>query len=145
MIFLYTFLLLFLGIVKALIDRRVARLERKYARVAMAADALLHQPVFREGNSNRSDPCQTAKRQFLLGGLVQKRDRIEAKHVAWQQFSEKFGRLIVRLRDWKGKKLPYTLGVVDVSCVLCVIDYLGVGEYVSVRRLIELIVSHFAN
>jgi hypothetical protein len=145
MIFLYTFLLLFLGIVKALIDRRVARLERKYARVAGAADVLVRQPVLREGNSNKSDPCQLAKRQFLLGSLVQKRDRIEAKHVAWQQCSDTFGRLIAGLRDWKGKKLPYTLGVLDVSCVLYLIDYLGVGEYVSIRRLMELIVSHFAN
>jgi hypothetical protein len=143
MIFLYSFLLLFLGAIKMLIDRRVVSLERKYAKTALAADRLSRETLTKEGNS-RSDPCQGAKRLYLLGLLVQKRDRLEAKHEAWQESAERFHRLVTRLRDWKGKKLPYTLGVVDVSFVLYLIDYFGVGRYVDLRHLSAWLVSLFS-
>ena len=49
---------------------------------------MLRNPFLREGNSNRSDPCTAAKRQYLLGVLVQERDRLENKHDRWQALSE---------------------------------------------------------
>jgi len=141
MIFLYTFLLIFLGALKVLIDRRVAALERKYSRTAREADSLLREPWYRGGNSNRPDPAQAAKRQYLLGLLVQKRERLEGRYTAWQDRADRLGKLVARIRGWKGKTLPYTLGVVDVSCVLYLIDYLGVGEYVSAHNLVRAITA----
>jgi hypothetical protein len=144
MILLYTFLLLFLGALKMLIDRRVRALEKKYARTAKAADDLVRELSFKGGNSAKSDACQTAKRQYLLGLLVQKRDRQENRYAAAQGLSEKLDRLVTGLRNWKGKKLPYTLGALDVACVLGLIDYLGVAHYVSLRNVIQVIASHLA-
>jgi hypothetical protein len=142
MIFLYTFLVLFLGGVKVLIDRRVRRLERKYSKTAREVAELVRQNLPRDGNANRTDPCQSAKRQFLIGLLVQKRDRLEALHDTWLARSERFNKFVTRVRNWKGKKLPYTLGVVDVALVLYLIDQLGVGEYVSFRHIVQLVSSY---
>jgi hypothetical protein len=144
MILLYTALLLLLGLASYLIGRRVAFLERKYSRAAVEADRFLRGPIPKEGNSSRPDPYQHAKRQYLLGILVQKRDRLEAKHDAWLAVAERFGYMTQRLRRWKGKKLPYTFGILDVSFVLYLIDYLGVGEHVSARHLVDLVSTFLA-
>jgi len=140
---LYTSLIIVLGLAKFLIGRRVASLEKKYVRVAKEADALVKQPVFKDGNGSRADPYVTAKRQYQIGLLAQKRDRVEAKYAAWQKTAERFGRCVANLRSWKGKTLPYTFGAVDVVFILGVIDYLGFGQYVSVRALVQLITSRF--
>src|SRR5260370_9496068 len=132
MILIYSSVLLVLGVVKFLIVRHAKALEKKYVRVAKEADTLLKQPSHREGNSSRIDPYVAAKRQYLLGLLAQKRDRVEAKYAAWQVFSEKFGRFVCGVQRWKGRKLPYTFGAADVACLLRPIDYLGVSEYIRV-------------
>jgi hypothetical protein len=141
MIFLYSFLLLFLGAVKLLVDRRVARLEKKYCTTAKAAERLVREPPYRPGNGNRPDPCEGAKRQYQLGLLVQKRDRLEARYAAWQGCSEKFGRFVSRARAWKGKKLPYTMGALDVSAVFYLADRLGAADLVNLRHLAEQVAA----
>jgi len=64
---------------------------------------------------------------------------LEGKHLAWQDLCDKLGRAIDRLRHWKGKKLPYTLGALDVWLFLYLIDYFGVSAYVSPRHLVQLV------
>src|SRR5690348_111781 len=113
MIFLYTSLLFLLATTHFLLRRRVSALERKYARVAREADELVRQPGYRDTNGSRADPYVTAKRQYQLGLLAQRRDQLEARYVAWQGRAEKFGALVARVRAWRGKKLPYTLGALD--------------------------------
>ncbi len=143
MILLYTALIFVLGAATFVIGRRVKSLEKKYGRVAKEADALSKQPVFKDGNSNRVDPFVTAKRQYMLGLLAQKRDRVEAKYVAWQCLGDKFKRYVANLKSWKGKKLPYTFGAVDVACVLGMVDYLGFQDYVSVHTLVQHVMHLF--
>lgn len=144
MILLYTLLLVLLGLVKFLVERRAAALERRYAQASLAVEKALREPGYflKEGNSSRVDLTQTAKRYFTLGLLAQKRDRLEVRHYAWQGWTDKLGRLLDGLRGWKGKKLPYTLGALDVWLALYLIDYFGVGEHVSARRLFELVKSY---
>src|SRR5262249_51914994 len=129
------------GVAKFLVARRVASLGRKYSKLATQTDKLVRETPFREGNSGRPDPFQVAKRQYLLGLLAQKRERLENKHMSWQRFSQKFGRFVDAVRNWKGKKLPYTFGVLDVMLLLTLIDYLAVGEYVNGRYLAQLVTS----
>jgi hypothetical protein len=143
MIFLYTILVILVGLAHFLIKRRTAALEKKYARVAKEADTLLRQPSLREGNSSRADPYQAAKRQYQLGLLVQKRDRVEAQYTAWQGVAERTGKLVAGLKNWKGRKLPYTLGVLDVAGALALVDYLGLGQYVNARYVIGVLTSLF--
>lgn len=141
MILLYTVLLLLLAAVKLLADRRAAGLERKFCRAATEADALLKQASYKGGNRADMDPYKVAKRQYVLGHLVHKQDRYEARYDAAQALAEKLGRALTAVREWKGKKLPYTFGVVDVSFLLYLIDHLGVGELVNARYLVEAVTS----
>ena len=143
MIFLYTLLLLLVGVVHFLIKRRVAAVEKKYAGVVKEADQLLRQGGYREGNSNRQDPYQSAKRQYKLALLADKRDCTEASYSKWQGRAESPSKLRQRLRAWKGRKLPYTFGAVDVACALSLIDYLGAGHYLNARHLMEMAASLF--
>ena len=143
MILLYTFLLIVLGTIGFLINRRVAALEKKFSRTASDADKLLlKQTVMRPGNSNsRFDTAENAKRQFQLGQLVQKRDHLEGKHLSWQAFAERYDRWLTRLREWKGRKLPYTMGALDVSGALYLIDYFGVGQYINVQNMVQVVTA----
>jgi hypothetical protein len=139
MIVLYTVALIFLGAAKLLIDRRVAALEKRYLKTVEAADHLLREPAARPSSSNRLELAQAAKHQVALGLLVERQDRLEARYEDWQKFSRSFGMFVIRVRNWKGKKLPYTMGVIDVSLVLTAVDYFW--PYVNVRNLYEVVTS----
>ena len=140
MIFLYTFALFLLGALKFLTGRKALGLERKHARAAKLADAMAREPVYRPG-TGKLDAYQIAKRQYLLGSLVQKAEQLEARYVAWQGRADRIERLVARVRGWQGRKLPYTMGVVDVSLVLALIDRLGLDRYVGWRQLYETVRS----
>jgi hypothetical protein len=144
MIFLYTALMLLVGVAYFFLKRRVAALEKKYSGVVKEADNLIRQSGYREGNSNRHDPYQHAKRQLKLALLADKRDRMEAKYSTWHRRAERMGKLRQRLRAWKGRKLPYTFGVLDVTGALALIDYLGAGQFLGARHLLETVTSLLA-
>lgn len=144
MIFLYTFLLILLGVLKFVVERRAAFLAWRHARLTRVVDGLLREPVFKEGNSSKPNACKAAQRQYLLGLMAQRKDRIEAKHFAWLNRADNLARFIDCLRHWKGKKLPYSLGALDVWLFLCLIDDLGAAQYLSARKLIELVTSLWA-
>ena len=144
MIFLYTLLLLVVGVAHFLFKRRVLALEKKYLGLVQETDTLIRQTNHRDGNSNRHDPCQTAKRQYKLAMLAEKHDRMETKYTTWQSRAERLGKLRQRLRAWKGRKLPYTFGVLDVTGALAVIDYLGAGQYLSARHVVDVVTSLLA-
>ncbi len=144
MIFLYTALLFLVGVAHFLSKRRVAALEKKYSKVVKDADDLLRQSNYRDGNSNRQDPYQSAKRQYQLAMLAQKRDRMETRYSTWHQRAERLSKLRHRLRAWKGRKLPYTFGALDVAGTLGLIDYFGAGQYLNARQLVETVMSLFS-
>ena len=144
MIVLYSTILFVLTVTLFLVKRRVARLEKKFARVASEAKDVLRQPCYKEGNNNRTDPYETAKKQYLLGLLAQKRDRVEARYAAWQQFAEKFEACVKSIRGWRGKRLPYVCGALDVAGLVTLLDYFGAAHYVNLRNLYQLVIGLFA-
>jgi len=157
MILLYTLLLFLLVAARFFVNRRVARLEKKYIRAADEADHLLADALVKDGRAEplaiagvpvqkktmvkevRPDAAQVAKRQYLLGLVVQKRDRLEDGHLAWERRADTLNAWVERVRAWKGRKLPYTLGVLDVSSVMYLIDRYGLGEYLNFERVLELV------
>jgi hypothetical protein len=141
MIFLYSLLLICCNGVKFAVQRRASSLGKAYSRLAEVVQKRLREALAKQGNSSKPDICQLARIQFELGALVARRDRLEAKHFAWQHWAEKLARWTNTLSTWKGKKLPYTLGAVDLWLIFSVIDTLGVGEFVSVRRVFDLAVE----
>src|SRR5262245_20678164 len=141
MIFLYTLVLLALALVRWLVVGRAASLARKYTKLATATLKFVAQPLYKPGNSNKADSFAMAKRQFELGRLVTARDKVEVKQYRWQAWADKLTRAVAAVRGWKGKMLPYTLGVFDVWLVLYLIDYLGVAEHFSARHVIDMVVA----
>jgi hypothetical protein len=147
MIFMYTVVLIALGLIKVLVSRRATSLERKYMRVAGEAAKLIQQSNFKPGNSgSRSNDlwAETAKRQYELARLVIKRDRLEGKHYAWQRWADRLRHWVNGLRNWKGQKLPYTMGVLDIWLLMYFLDHLGVGEIVSAGKVVETVTAYLA-
>jgi hypothetical protein len=145
MILLYTMILFLLGAIKQMVALRARALERKFVKLALAVDNLLRQPEYKPGNSNKFDPCANAKKTLLLGQLVAERDRIEAKHFAWQRWTDRLTGWVNTAGDWKGKKLPYSMGAVDVWMILCLIDYFGVGQYVSTWNVLQIVMAWYSS
>jgi hypothetical protein len=143
MIFLYTAAIVLLGAAHFVVRRRAVALEKKFIRVSRQADELLRQSTYRDGNANRGDPYLAAKRQYRLAMVADQRDRVEGRYTAWTVRSEKLNKLKARLRNWKGRKLPYTFGVLDVAGTLALIDYLGAGQYVNARGLVQAVTVLF--
>jgi hypothetical protein len=140
MVVLYSSLLLLLGGAGFLIRRRARSLEKKYSAVLKEANTLLHAP-HREGNANRTDAYATAKRTYQLGQLAQKKEKLEVRHYAWQARADRVGRWIERLRSWRGRKLPYTLGLVDAVAILTLLEHLGYGQYTNPRVLLQMVTT----
>jgi hypothetical protein len=152
MVLFYTVLLAVLGFLKLIVSRRAAGLEKRFAAMAADVGKRAQQANLRPGNSSGSRDdfaAQSAKRQFELGLLVSRRDRLEAKHFFWHSWSDKLTRLVDRVRNWKGQKLPYTMGAMDVWLAMWLVDYFGMGKVVSAQRLYETVsanvTAYFAN
>lgn len=140
MIFLYTLVLLLFATLRVVIARRAASLERKYSKVASTVLKQVNEP-FKLGNGGKSDTAASAKRMLELGLLVSKRDALESKWLAWRGRADTLGRIVTALRTWKGQKLPYTLGALDVWLVLYLVDRLGAGDVFGPRQLVESVVA----
>jgi hypothetical protein len=143
MIFLYTLAVVLLGAAHFVVKRRAVALEKKFVRVSREADGVLRQQACRPGGLTRNDPYEFAKRQYQLALLARKRDGVESRYTRWQHRSERLAKLRARLRGWKGRKLPYTFGVLDVTGGLALIDYLGAGRYVNAHGLVEAVTALF--
>jgi len=143
MILLYTIVLIALGAAHWLLARRAAALSRAYSQIADKVFKLSHGSTIKPGNGNKYDPCAVAKQQYELGRLVLQRDRAEAKHYAWQTWADRFGKAVNAVRNWKGQKLPYTLGALDIWLVMYLIDRFGVGEIVQPRQVVDTVTAWF--
>jgi hypothetical protein len=141
MMLVFNVLLLLLSGVHKVLAYRASRLERKFARLAREVYGLCRDPLFKEGNTNRLDPFQAAKRQYLLGALVQKKDRLEALHDRWALRADAVQRAATRLRQWKGRLLPYAFGALDTVGVGCLVDYVMYGDFVRLRQLVAWVQS----
>lgn len=141
MILLYTLTLSLLGLARLLFAGRATFLEKRYAALARSVLKLGHEPVLRGGNAAKADAFASAKRTFELGRLVQKRDAVEAKYMYWRGLADRMARAADRVTAWKGQKLPYTFGVVDVGLALYLVDYLGVDRYLSVKQVVDQVIA----
>lgn len=140
MVLLYTFALTLLGAGWVLAAWRAGRLEKRYTVAALAAEKAIQAPEPKPGNG-RQNVAASAKRYYQLGLLVQKRDALEEKYGRWQHRAERLGAWVNAVRGWRGRKLPYTAGVVDVWMVLTALDYLGVGEYTGTREAVRWVTT----
>jgi hypothetical protein len=141
MMFFYLFLLLLLLLARVLVNRRVTRLGRKYERAARTARELLSLPVYKQGNNSKPDLTAQAKQQYLLGQVVEQRDRVEARYVAWQARADRFTRALTRIRSWKGRVIPYVFGAVDLAMVLAFLTLYGLIEFPAMSQALESLMA----
>jgi hypothetical protein len=141
MILVYALLILLLVVARFVIVRRVAALERKYVKLARTTDELFKVQAPRPGNGGKVDPYATARQAYLLGQAVERRERVENRYIGWQKVAERFTALVNAVRAWKGRKLPYVIGALDVLLVLGALDYLGYREQLSAHALIDFVSS----
>src|SRR5262245_36883848 len=134
MIPLYALLTLFVASVKGWLTARAARVERKYAKAAKEAEAVA-KLVQAKPAGGAVDPYAVAKSQYELGRLVEKRDALEAKTLAWQARAEKAAAVLAKLRGWNGRLVPYLMGVVDVGLVLAALNLLGLPHGLTAENL----------
>ena len=134
MIVLYLFARLFLAFVHLLARWRVARLEKRFVRLAAEADSLLKGSSLRAGN-NRPDPFLVAKQQHVLALKALKRDRVEDRYVSCQKTSERFAAWRRGLAGFRGRILPYLFGLVDVTTTVLVLSQFQV-TLTEVRALV---------
>lgn len=125
MVPLYTLMLTALAGVKWALAGRAARTETKYTRAALDAEKLAREMQAKPGASSHADTFTHAKRQYELGRVVEKRDRLEAKFLTCQVKADKVAALVAKLRGWNGRVVPYLFGVVDVALLLVLLDRLG--------------------
>jgi hypothetical protein len=126
MILLFRTLLFALTAARLLAAWRAARLEKRFSAAARAADQALRLATVRPGNASRADPFEAAKAQLRLGLLADRRDRLEAKHDAWQARADRLTRAVGRLRGWKGRGVPYVFGALDAALTVAALNALGV-------------------
>ena len=124
MIPLYALLRAALAGVKTVFAAKAAHLERKYTRAALAAESLARQLQTKPGNGNL-DPFLTAKSHYEFGRLVENRDRMKEKFLAWQGWAEGVGRASAKVAGWKGRTVPYLCGAIDLGVVLGALHLLG--------------------
>ncbi len=94
------------------------------------------------GQLETKAPCYTsgaeyAKHNFKLGRVAGKRDDCEEKYLSWQTTAERIGRWCEGIKNWSGRKLPYTLGAIDVYLVLAILDYYHFGQFLSLGTVLE--------
>jgi len=135
MMLFYTLMYWFTGLVKWFLDHKVRKLEYRYAQMARAAEKLAHEVTRRPGNSNTQDPYVAAKGYYELGRLVDHRDHAEAMYSKWQNRTDRFTKFREKLRNWKGRYVPYLVGVVDVVVVGVALYFAGVVEFQSLPHV----------
>jgi hypothetical protein len=125
MMILYFVLLAALAVVQLLLRWRAAGLERRYLRLATEADALVKAANTRGGNTNKPDPCQSARQQYQLAMLAMRRDRVEKKHAWWEAAAARLGQWRRGLLGYKGRLVPYLMGTLDLAGVAVLLSWLG--------------------
>jgi hypothetical protein len=139
MLLFYVSLLILFALVQVVLRWRVARLERRYIAVTAQADDLLKTSAVRGGN-NRSDPFVAVRQQYELAQLAMKRERVESRYASWQLLSDRFAKFRAALSGYKGKLVPYLVGVLDIVAILVLLDQLGIGVE-QVKALLGLVTN----
>jgi hypothetical protein len=136
MVPLYALLTLAVASVKGWLAARAAGVEKKYAKAAKEAEAVAR-AVQAKPAGGAVDPYALAKSHYELGRLVEKRDRLEGKTLAWQARAEKATAVLAKLKGLNGRLMPYLMGVVDVGLVLTALSMLGLPHGLTVEGVEE--------
>lgn len=144
MVVFYYVVLFFLRICQLLTQARARSLEKAYSKIALRVKEMAGVPELNDRKNNKVDLFQTAKMQYELGRLVEQKDRMEAKHFAWQQSAEKMKSRVDHIQKWHGRKVPYVMGMIDLAVLLTVLNAL---QYIRIDAsvLIHMLESSIAN
>ena len=93
------------------------------------------------------NPSVAAQNEVRTYGeiIIRHKGRTERVSTAQEQdITNALIKAVTALRQWKGRKLPYTLGALDVWLAMYLIDRYGIGQLAFTREAIDNIVAWFA-
>ena len=76
-------------------------------------------------HSHREDEYTRTKNQLELNKLVTKQEKLDKKFFFWDKRYDAAEKTRDMLRRWRGRKLPYMLGIADLVGLLTLLQYLG--------------------
>lgn len=123
---IFAMMLLVLSAFRAVLAGRAGRFERKYTRAAVAAEETARSLQTKPGTSSQPDPYTQAKRQYELGRLVENRDKLESVYLTWEARAERVAHKLRNLRNWKGRSVPYLIGLIDAGMIAVLLWKFGV-------------------
>ena len=132
MFLLYSVLSFALRIIAWIVSFIAYRCVLALSRMQDAADDLLTAPA--------SDcPRVSAMRSARLGGLLTAVDNQARRTDVWAGRAVWIGRAARYVASWRGMKLPYTMGIIDVVATFQALDYLHFSKYVSLEIVVGLV------
>jgi hypothetical protein len=139
MMILFMLARLWLATLTAWVGRKAGKFEKRYAKAALAAEKVANEVKVKPGNASAADPLANAKKYYTLGHLVEDRDRLEGKYLAWQARADRLRGTAKRVGGYKGRLVPYLVGAADVALVLVALHYLGLPHGLSQETVKEFV------
>src|SRR4051812_41378723 len=113
MIALYLFVLAVLSVSYAYSSRKARLLEKKAESADEDTRAALTAVPLLQGNANRPDPIDEARKRRKVDAAVTKLQLLEDRYVRWQERADALKGALTALVRYRGKVSPYLLGAVD--------------------------------
>lgn len=135
MVFLYSSLISVLVVLRWLVSKISARAFTRWESRQKIAEETGAQVAMLTFPGRNQCPIEDARKNRLLTHAVEAMDRAEARYQKWNGRHDLLSGWLACLRAFKGRKLPYSAGVLDVVGTLAVLDATGL----DVKAVVDLV------
>ena len=125
MIVFYVVCKMALMLAHAILTLRASRIERKYVKTSCKVQEELKLSDTRPGNAMGDARLNYARKQYELGRMVQKCERIGDRYVKAQALADRVGMNRTWIDSYQGRFTPYLLGVVDMVVLTALLNHYG--------------------
>ena len=115
-----------LKLTHAILTLRASWIEQKYVKTSCKVQEELKLSDTRPGNAMGDARLNYARKQYELGRMVEKCDRIGERYVRAQALAESVGHKQKWLASLQGRVTPYLFGVTDMVVVMVLLNYFGI-------------------
>ena len=126
MIVLYVVCKAVLALAHAILTLRASWIEQKYVKTSCKVQEELKVSDTRPGNAMGDARLNYARKQYELGRMVEKCDRIGTRYVRAQALAESIGQKRNRVASVQGRMTPYLFGVIDMVVAVLLMNQFNV-------------------